>query len=363
MKIIADENIPYVDALFSPLGEVELKPGRQLTREDLSDANILLVRSVTSVNRALLEGTPVEFVGTCTIGEDHLDTAYLRAHNIPFASAPGCNALAVVQYVVSALAKLGKLIPGSRVAIVGGGNVGSAVYRTLSELGFECVCIDPFIGPEKGMALANLSALRSVDIVCLHTPLTTTGAHPTFHMIDDEVLAGLKTGATLISAGRGAVVDNMALLRCLEQRSDLKVVLDVWESEPDVNLALLEQVDIGTPHIAGYSFEGRVTGSLMIFDALCRHLSKPEEDITSIREPLVREAFGDSARINATHLPDAILAAYDVSVDASRLLAEKDALPEVFDVLRKQYPKRREFSHFSVSGIGDFEALGFRSDD
>ncbi len=365
MKIVADENIPYVRELFGPLGETVLRPGREINATDLSGANILLVRSVTPVNESLLQRSRVEFVGTCTIGCDHLDADFLHANNIDFASAPGCNANAVVQYVISVITHLGELTSGKSVVVVGGGNVGSRVYKMLSSLGFSCRCVDPFLDKRSGLDLVEFSAVYDADIVCLHAPYTEKGEHPTKHMFTFEQLSKLKHDVLLINAGRGGVIDNHALLEYKSSNPAMRVVLDVWENEPDINADLLACVSLGTPHIAGYSFEGRVTGSLMIFDALCRYLDVSNEDMLAIRDSVTEKAFGAPISLDAKSIDEAILKVYDVSRDFDSLKSIASDVGGGFDALRKNYPKRREYSHYlsptSTPDAESYRALGFCS--
>lgn len=346
-KIIADENIPFVRELFSVFGEVQLLKGRDIRAHHVQDADVLLVRSVTQVSQALLEGSSVKFVGTCTIGIDHLHTAWLESQNIAWASAPGCNAMGVVQYVLSCLAVHNLLEKKNKVAIVGCGNVGGRLYRTLKALGNDCVCIDPFKTREALPDLGVFENIYDCDVLCLHTPWTRDGAHPTHHLFNQAVLAKLKPRALLINAGRGAVIDNRALLHVLQQGSDLKVVLDVWEPEPDISRQLLELVVLATPHIAGYSYEGKVNGSLMIYDALSKFADVNNEPIfQDTKQTVMRQAFGAPEKLGAETLSDAILACYDVREDDRRLRDAADQLPASFDVLRKNYPVRREPSHY-----------------
>lgn len=366
MKIIADENIPFVDALFAPLGEVVLKPGRAISASDVSDADILLVRSVTRVDAALLDRSSVKFVGTCTIGVDHLHSDYLRDRGICYASAPGCNANAVVQYVIAVLAHQDLLRSQKKVVVVGGGNVGSRVYHMLDALGFDCFCVDPFLDADTvAMRLAPLEAIYEADIICMHTPYTTSGAHPTHHLLAKAQLAKLKPQCLLINAGRGGAIDNHALLDLAKGRKDIQLVLDVWEHEPNINTELLHHVSLGSPHIAGYSYEGRVTGSLMIFDALCAFLKRDEQ---ALRAQVCLQAFGEPVQISAATARDAVLTVYRVADDDARLRKAVAGLPTSFDELRKYYPKRREFSHYKCTIAAFDEArilrsLGFSIDE
>lgn len=364
MKIVADENIPYAKELFSNIGEVTLLPGRAMTSDDAADADILLVRSVTGVNAALLEHSKVKFVGTCTIGTDHLDTNYLDRNEIVYSSAPGCNAYGVVQYDLGALAKTGKLNSDNRVAIVGCGNVGGRIYRALKGLGIQCYCVDPFKSKAELPDLAEFDAVYDADVICVHTPLTRSGPFPTYELFNDGVLSKLKPDALLLNAGRGDVIDNKALLNHLEKNAHFSAVLDVWQNEPHINIELLDALTYATPHIAGYSFEGRVNGSFMIFEALCGFLSMSSEESNLLVNRVKVEAFGSSEPLAAQDVLSAIMATYDITDDDTRLRASVAELPGKFDVLRKNYPKRREFSHYTVSDvlaehIGQFNAVGF----
>ncbi|MEZ5530054.1 MAG: 4-phosphoerythronate dehydrogenase [Porticoccaceae bacterium] len=361
MKIVADENMPLVRELFAPFGEVHTYPGRELRIEQVRDADVLLVRSVTRVNASLLEGSSVRFVGSATIGVDHVDQYYLENSGIAFANAPGCNANAVVQYVLSALFRVRPVWMHQTVGIIGCGNVGGRLYRTLKSLGVNCRCYDPFLTSEQNPDLCSFDEVLDASILCLHTPLTTSGPHPTYHLLDEKALRRFSPGGLLINAGRGAVVDNEALLRLLPECA-WQVVLDVWEREPQLSLPLLQQVNIGTPHIAGYSWDGKVNGSFMVRDALCNWLGQA---VPTQAEPLETVDL-----IKVTTLAKAILAVYDVANDdrgmRGTLLGGVPDIGESFDRLRKHYPQRLEFHHYRVRGVADRQlaeqltALGFQ---
>lgn len=346
MKIVADENMPLVKEIFAPFGEVVTYPGRELTAAHVWDADVLLVRSVTLVNTALLEGSRVKFVGSATIGVDHVDRHYLSQRNIHFASAPGCNANAVVQYVLSALFRLRPQWLEQTVGIVGCGNVGGRLYRTLKALGVNCRCYDPFLNPDTCPDLVSFEEIVKSDVLCLHTPLTTEGPYPTHHLFDELVLRALPNDALLLNAGRGAVVDNQALLKLLPEKS-WQLVLDVWETEPDISLPLLAQVDIGTPHIAGYSYDGKINGTRMVRDAFCQWagLEVPASAVGQVSE----------TTLQVNTLAQAVLATFDVADSDRRMreaLAAKGAdIPHEFDQLRKTCPRRLEFQHYRLLGV------------
>ena len=344
MKIVADENMPLVRELFSPYGEVEVFPGRELGPDHVKDAAALLVRSVTKVDAGLLANSSVRFVGSATIGMDHMDLNYLRQQGIQFANAPGCNANAVVQYVLSVLFRLRLGWQQQTIGIIGCGNVGGRLYQILQKLGVNCRCYDPFISDVDCPDLVSFDEVIQSDILCLHTPLTTDGPYPTFHLFDEHTLSQLAPNTLLINAGRGAVVDNQALLNLLQQRP-LQVALDVWEGEPDILLPLLERVDIATPHIAGYSYDGKVNGTTMIRDAFCDWLEESVFQADADQEPLIA--------LDVASLSEAVLATFDVEKENQRmrkaLLTDRADVSHSFDLLRKNCPKRLEFHHFTVS--------------
>lgn len=356
MRIIADENIPMVEEFFTDLGEVVRLPGRSMTAADLRDADALLVRSVTKVNQALLAESRVRFVGTCTIGVDHLDRDYLDSAGITWASAPGCNANSVVEYVYAALAHLDIDWLERRVGIIGCGNVGGLLHKRLRAQSVECHCYDPFLSLEQNPDLTDLDSVLDCDIVCLHTPYTTDGPHPTHHLVGSEELRKLRTGALLLNGGRGPVVDNAALLEFLESGANIQVVLDVWEPEPEISRPLLQHVDLGSPHIAGYSYDGKVKGTEMIYQALCQHLGQEPSKLLSDQLPALAD---DQCLIHANDpwlaVRNATEQVYAIAADDRRLraLAQRaDAGEEPFgkgfDGLRKNYPVRREFNNYRL---------------
>lgn len=360
MKIVADENIPLVEEFFAPHAEIVRLPGRNMTAEQVRDADALLVRSVTKVNEALLAGSQVKFVGTCTIGMDHLQQDYLTKQGVAFTNAPGCNANSVVEYVYAALCFMNIDWRQRTVGIIGCGNVGGALYRALKAQGVECRCYDPFLSAADNPDLAELDDVLQADIVSMHTPLTTTGPHPSRHLLSKEQLQLLPPGAVLLNAGRGPVVDNQALLQVLRARDDLQVVLDVWETEPEFSTDLLERVTLGSPHIAGYSFDGKLAGTSMIYQAFCRHFGLSEQISLAQVTPKVAnntlsaELEGD----DWTAICGLVAQVYDIEDDhrAMRKLARQHVdhgvdLGAGFDLLRKHYAIRREFHNYQVAGM------------
>ena len=357
MKIIADENIPCVQQAFASLGEVSLLPGRELQAGQVHDADILLVRSVTRVDASLLKGSSVRFVGSATIGFDHVDRDYLQQQGIGFATAPGSNATSAAEYVVSALMVLseqqGFELTGKTVGIIGCGNVGSRVRRKLSALGMQCRVNDPPLQAGGGHDdFIALDEVLQADIVTLHVPLTKHGQHPTYHLFNETVLECLQPGAIFINTSRGAVADNQALEALLASRDDLSVVLDVWEGEPSISTSLLRQVDLGTPHIAGYSYDGKLRGTDMIYRAACEYFALPvswqvADELPQVATIDMRSREAGNALVNAM-----VLGAYDVRQDDARLRATLSLSAaeraSAFDRLRKDYPVRREFTESTV---------------
>lgn len=355
MKVVADENIFFVKEAFSEFGEVITTPGRMINSEMLVDAAILLVRSITQVNRELLEGTSVRFVASATIGVDHIDTEYLKEKNIGFAYAPGSNAESVAEYVISALfymaSKMNRLLQEVTLGIIGVGNIGSKVYHYAESLGVRCLLNDPpqkkLTGSEIYIPLSQLA--EESDILTFHVPLVTSGEYSTYHMVNHDLISGMKKNAILINTSRGKVVDEKSIRA--ERPRFGGLVFDVWENEPSINTEILKIVDIGTPHIAGYSFEGKIRGTKMIYDAACAFFFiKPQWQIPeNYFTEIVKEIDVSSSN---QPVSDAVLNAYTIEQDfkslSNVLNMEKSEQGKFFDDLRKNYPSRREFSHFLI---------------
>ena len=369
MKIVADENMPFAKEAFSTLGEVILLPGRAMTREAVQDASVLAVRSVTKVDAELLEGSSVRFVGTATIGVDHVDADYLESRSIGFASAPGSNAVSVAEYVMAALLTLsdrrGENLEGKTLGVVGCGNVGSRVCRRAEALGMRVLRNDPPLQRLSGDGgYLPLEALFESDFITLHVPLTREGRDATYHLADAGFLAKMRPDAALLNTSRGAVADGTALKDALSEGRLRDAVLDVWEGEPDIDFGLLGQAALGTPHIAGYSYDGKLKGTDMIYRAACRHFgAAPTFDIRAAAPaPQVPELELTAAeRPGEEVLREAVKAIYDIEADDARLRQAASLAPsdrgKRFDELRKTYPVRREFANTHVRCPGAPEAL------
>ena len=368
MLIVADENIPLLDAFFAGFGEIRRVPGRAIDRATVEQADVLLVRSVTNVNRALLEGSKVRFVGTCTIGTDHLDLDYFQQAGISWSSAPGCNARGVVDYVLGSLLTLAE-IEGADLAqrtygVVGAGEVGGRLVKVLQGLGWNVrVCDPPRQAAEGGDYVSLEQVIEQCDVISLHTPLTRQGPQSTWHLFDKHRLSQLKPGTWLINASRGPVIDNAALRQVLLVREDLQAVLDVWEAEPQVDVALAELCVLATPHIAGYSLDGRQRGTAQIYQALCAFLGQPEQIHLSDLLPApwlsAVSLSGDSDA--AWALAMLCRGVYDPRRDDANfrrsLVGNVNEQRAAFDALRKHYPLRREIDGLKVRIEGDSPAL------
>lgn len=354
MKILVDENMPYARELFSRLGEVKAVPGRPIPTDALTDADALMVRSVTKVNEALLGDKAIKFVGTATAGTDHVDQPWLQQAGIGFSAAPGCNAIAVVEYVFSALLMLaerdGFALTDRTVGIVGVGNVGGRLQKRLEALGIKTLLCDPprADNGEEGDFRSLDELVAEADVLTFHTPLYKDGPYKSLHLADEALIRRLKPGAILINACRGPVVDNAALLQCLQEGQALSVVLDVWEPEPDLNLALLEKVDLGTSHIAGYTLEGKARGTTQVFEAYSQFIGQPQE--VALSSLLPAPEFGRISLhgpLDQPTLKRLVHLVYDVRRDDAPL-RKVAGLPGEFDKLRKNYLERREWSSLTV---------------
>ena len=358
MKILADQNMPLVEEYFADLGGVTRFDGRNARPEQIEDVDILLTRSVTKVNAELLQyAKKLKFVGTATIGTDHIDTELLDSKEIAFSSAPGCNAIAVAEYVISTLyayaQETSTSLKGKTLGIVGVGNIGQCLREKLQGSGINLLLCDP-IKFENGELEEHIELddlLAHSDIVSFHVPLVKTGKHKTQHLIDSARIAKLKENMLVINACRGEVIDNQALLEALQAGKQLELVLDVWENEPNILTELLPFVRYSSVHIAGHTLEGKARGTQMLYQKVCELLNIPVEKKLSdfLPKPIITEVTlqdnftqGDLGRL--VHL------VYDIRRDDGIL--RKSLSEKGFDHLRKSYPVRREFSTVTVKNNG-----------
>lgn len=370
MKLLVDENMPLAETLLRPYGDVVTVPGRSVDASQVKDADALFVRSVTQVNESLLKGSAVSFVGSATIGVDHLSQGYLQQAGITYCSAPGCNAQAVVEYVVAALLRLeaeGEVhLTAATVGIVGMGNVGRRLRDVLRSWGMTVWVCDPLLA-EAGQddeSFVSLERALGADIVSVHTPLTHSGPHATHHLLGLDELHSLRHDAVLINAARGGIIDNAALKQVLAERGDLTVVLDVWEGEPRLDVELAHRVAIATPHIAGYSYDGKIRGTTMVVDRFLTYLSEchgrsvPASCVPEIQAhmpvPPCIEINKHSITTSPQDCRTLVEQVYPIMNDDMTLRAglrrPHEDREAAFDQQRKHYGIRREFSQVTVRG-------------
>ncbi len=356
MRIVADENIIFAKEAFSAFGEVKTLPGRTITRESLKKIDVLLVRSVTRVDASLLAGTPVQFVGTATIGVDHLDQEYLIRNGIAFTNAAGCNANAVAEYIITAILHVAACknisLEKSSLGIVGVGNIGKRVDQLARALGMKTLLNDPPLQRKTGDAVfRDLDALMQADFVTLHVPLIKEGMGKTVHLFDDARLKKLSKTIALINTSRGPVIDNQALLSWKKGAPEATLILDVWENEPEISPALLEQTFVATPHIAGYTFEGKVNGARMLVKALEKHFATQSGWAPLPARQSCKIFPAANCNKLETFLSEITGKANPILKDNYQLksgITKGGGISGHFETLRKNYALRREFENFEV---------------
>lgn len=356
LHFVADENLALVDYFFADYGQIELYAGRQLTTQQVQGADALLIRSVTRVDDQLLGDCPPRFIGTATIGTDHLDLSALHRRKIAWANAAGCNAQAVAEYVVTAILTLQpqQLHAGEQftLGVVGLGNVGRRLVSLGRRLGWQVLGYDPFVQLGQTDGFRQCSDLDQVlvqaDAISLHVPLTRTGVHPTFHLITEPQLARMPGHAMLINSARGPVIAEADLMADI-RRTRRPVVLDVFEHEPRITSDLLDLLALATPHIAGYSLEGKARGTQMVFDAWCQWQGLTSSKDFRTQLPAV-PALGKPCSLT-TALADHLTSLYDIRRDDAALRAcvvDGQVSAQAFDQLRRDYPLRREWAAFGL---------------
>jgi erythronate-4-phosphate dehydrogenase len=362
MKIVADDKIPYLKGVLEPFAEVVYLPGSEISRRDLKDADALLTRTRTKCDAGLLEGSPVKFIGTATIGYDHIDTKYCNERDVTWTNAPGCNSSSVNQYVASALVHLSRKFDFNLrdrvLGVVGVGNVGSKVVNTAELLGMRVYLCDPPRVREEGICgfISMEGILRECDIITFHVPLNCEGEDSTLHMVDRDMLGHLNPGTIIINTSRGEVADNLAVMEALDRGKLAGAVLDVWENEPRINTGLLSRCALGTPHIAGYSADGKARGTTMVVRELGRFFNLGLEDwepnyIQDPAEPFITVDCLD--REEEDVFSEIINATYRVEEDDRRLRAA----PAEFEKQRGSYPVRREFGAYTLNLINNWPEI------
>lgn len=352
MKILADAHIPYLKGVAEQFGEVEYLPGNQFTREAIREKDALIVRTVTHFGEEILTGTNVKLICSATIGFDHIDTAWCDAHGIAWRTAPGCNAASVEQYVTASLLYLADKyqfdLTEKTIGIVGVGNVGSKVEAACRKLGMQVLLNDPPREEQEGSALfVNIDTIqREADIITFHTPLTKTGRHTTFHLANDDFLSSLAKKPFIINAARGGVTDNQALKKAIHSGKINGVVIDCWENEPEIDKELLQLADIATPHIAGYSADGKWTATKMSLENLNKFFNLGLESIHYQDIPTPSDRIIDLQEITLGHqLQHAVWHTYNPMKETNALKSS----PDKFYWFRSNYPLRREYLAYTLS--------------
>ncbi|MGS2720767.1 4-phosphoerythronate dehydrogenase [Paraglaciecola aestuariivivens] len=366
MKIYYEDSMPYAAEFFAELGECQVFNHKTVNSSMLADADVLLVRSTTKVNADLIEHCQqLKWVATATAGTDHIDRAYLASRNIPFYSAGGCNAVAVAEYVLSALMVMGQRLswqwPEKTVGIVGAGYVGTALANILGKLNIPYkLCDPPLAKSGDSRDFVELEQILQCDLISLHVPLIKDGPYATENMFDSAVLNQLNQQQVLINACRGEVLDNDAALALAKQKLGPQLVLDVWENEPKINLELLKYTALATAHIAGHTIEGKARGTEMLYSALCKFLAKPATKTLQQYLPKAKSIALDTLATQDFWqvFPELVLAVYDISEDDRHFRANMLSA-EQFRYIRKHYPIRREFSSITLNtgNFSDSKAL------
>lgn len=362
MKVVVDKNIPFIQGLLEKRAEVVYREGREISRSDVLNADALIIRTRTKCNRHLLEGTTVRFIASATIGYDHIDTAFCHANNILWTNAAGCNSSSVQQYIAAALFHLAEELrfelSQKTIGIVGVGNVGSKVGRLCTALGMHVLLNDP---PrerrEESKDFVSLDTIvEDAEIVTFHVPLNMEGDDRTFHLVDEKLLSKFRKNQILINSSRGEVVDSEALKVSLQGKMLAECVLDVWEREPEIDTQLLGLVEIGTPHIAGYSADGKATGTSMSVQALSRFFGLDLNDWYPEKVPLPASTVLEADCRNVSEqnvIAGLIQRTYDILADDARLRMS----PQTFEKQRGAYPLRREFPTYTVKLLDAHDGL------
>ena len=361
MLIVADDKIPFLKGALEPFAEVVYLPGANIGPKDVKEADGLIVRTRTKVDQELLEGSQVKAVVSATIGTDHMNIPWLESNHIAWANAPGCNSGSVKQYIASVFSALEMNyypLRGKTLGIIGVGNVGSKVAKVGEAFGMRVLMNDP---PRKekepDFEHVDLNVLLQMsDVVTFHVPLIREGSYPTWHLLNDTTLLMMKRGSVLINSSRGEVVEERVLMKGLSSELIAHAVLDVWEHEPDISLELQERLMLGTPHIAGYSVDGKANGTTAAVRFMSRHFGLGIEDWRAVDLPVFDDMLlttsGDKARLNH-ELAKLVVSTYDVTADSKRL----SDVPEDFELLRGNYPVRREFPAWQVKITKENKAL------
>lgn len=358
MKIVADNKIPYLKGILEQYAEVVYLPGKAIKKQDVLNADALLIRTRTICDENLLSGTNVRFIGTATIGYDHIDTDYCDKNNIRWVNAPGCNAASVMQYVICSLLTLSLEenmdISEKTIGIIGVGNVGKKVATICRQFGMNVLLNDPPRAQHEAGFVDLKTIATESDIITFHTPLTIHGEFATFHLADDDFFNSLKKRPVIINTARGEVVDTESLLRAMQAGRISETIIDCWENEPEINRLLLQHSFLSTPHIAGYSADGKANASRMVLTDLSDYF-RLNMDLTGIVPPDIENNEIDLNAFPNHRTENALLKTYNPKIDSDLLRKN----PEDFESFRENYPLRREFNAYTVQNANAEEAAFF----
>ncbi|MCX6253670.1 MAG: 4-phosphoerythronate dehydrogenase PdxB [Bacteroidia bacterium] len=372
MKIIADDKIPFLKGVLEPYAEVVYMPGKLITREILKEADALLTRTRTKCTESLLKGTSIRFIGTATIGFDHIDTKYCEKQKIKWTNAPGCNSSSVQQYIASALLKLALdhqySLKDKTIGIVGAGNVGAKIEKIARVLGMNVLLNDPprarLEGEKNFVMFGNI--LYNSDIITVHVPLNFVGEDKTYHLFNEKSFKKMKKGAWFFNSSRGEVTETSALKKALGSGKLGGAVIDVWENEPDIDLDLMTKAFIATPHIAGYSTDGKANGTSIVVNSLSKYFDLPLKNWypENVPQPSAPEISIDGkGKSDEEIIREAVFQTYNITEDDIKLRFS----PSDFEKQRGDYQLRREFASYRIKLKGGtkksqktLEDLGFR---
>ena len=372
MKIVADDKIPFLKGALEPFAEVVYLPGKQISKDDLKEADALLIRTRTKCTESLLEGTKISFIGTATIGFDHIDTQYCESQKIIWTNAPGCNSSSVQQYITAALLKIASAdnfnLKDKTLGIIGVGNVGSKVEKLARAIGMNVLLNDP--PRERVEGSENFRSLETVlsesDIITVHVPLNLLGEDLTYHLFNEDSFGKIKRGAWFINSSRGEVTDTCSLKQSIEKGIIKGTIIDVWENEPEIDRDLMQMAIIATPHIAGYSTDGKANGTAMVVNSLGKHFRLPFDNwypgtVPSPASPCI--SIYCKGKSEEEILREAVNHTYNIDEDNLKLRNS----PSDFEKLRGEYPLRREFTSYMVDLKGGTQevrqillSIGFR---
>lgn len=372
MKIVADDKIPFLRGALEPFAEVVYLPGKMIDRSSLKDADALLIRTRTKCTESLLEGTKIKFIATATIGFDHIDTQYCEKNKITWTNAPGCNSSSVQQYIAAALLKMAAEfrfnLKDKTIGIVGVGNVGSKVEKFARTLGMKVLLNDPPRAREESSTEFHSlgTILYESDIVTVHVPLNIVGDDSTYHLFNEKSFKKMQKGTWFINSSRGEVTNTSSLKKALQDRKLGGTVIDVWENEPDIDLELMSKAFIATPHIAGYSTDGKANGTAMVVNSLCTHFNLDLKNWypADIPEPSSPQISIDCrGKFDEEILRKAVLHTYKINEDDIALRFS----PSDFEKMRGDYMLRREFHAYTINLKGGnknvkkmLESIGFK---